>query len=290
MFLDRVMPRIADDDPELRTKRLRSFQAVLALAVGAEWLARSGPAIGDLTQTRQVLTVLAVFLVVPFLHRRLAPFRGLCILLFTFAEIAVTFPRSANHFWLAFLVSIPLALFRPDDEEESRWALGTLRIVFVVCIFYTGLQKLLHGYYFRGEVLAFYISQRETYRPLFSLMMPTSEIERLASYSYVVGAGPFTSDAPLFLLASNMSYAGEMLLPLLLLFRRTRLAGFAGLILLIVSIEAAAREIFFGVFFLMILFLFAPSDWNRKAWPFFVAFYVWAILNEFSILPKVTMF
>ncbi len=281
MFLERVMPRIASEEAEDRTRRLRSFQAAAALALGGEWLARSTPRIGDLNAKEYLLYAGAFLLALPFLHRRLAAFRGLMILLFATGHVALTFPQSANHAWLGLLIAIPLALFRFDNEEESRWALGSLRIAFVVCIFYTGFQKLLHGYYFQGEVLAFYVSQRESYRTAFSLIMPAAEIERLASYRYAVGAGPFTSSSPLFLIASNASWIGEIILPIMLLFRRTRLIAFIGLIALIVAIEVAARELYFGAFFLMILFLFAPSDWNRKALPGFIAFYVLALANEY---------
>jgi hypothetical protein len=130
-----------------------------------------------------------------------------------------------------------------------------------------------------------YIMLVDTFRDAFAWVLPAEEIARIRSYSFNPGQGPFRIDSGLFIVVSNVSWIAEIVFPLMLIPRKTRVIGIIGLLVTIVLIEIAAREIYFGLMVMMLLFLFAPFDANRKLLPAYVLFYLWSIPMALEWVP-----
>ena len=59
-------------------------------------------------------------------------------------------------------------------------------------------------------------------------------------------------------------------------------------ILVVVAIEAAAREIVFGVLMVNLLFLFLPGKWNERAFLPSLGVYIYLIAAVFGLVPMFT--
>ena len=68
----------------------------------------------------------------------------------------------------------------------------------VIVLFYSGLQKLLYGTYFRGQFLAFTVAQIDTFRKAMGFLLPAGELARLRSLSPLDPASAYRTSAPLF--------------------------------------------------------------------------------------------
>jgi hypothetical protein len=200
-------------------------------------------------------------------------------------DLVLAFPTHANHHYLIFLCAGILAATRSDSIEEKRLALGGLRWLLIIGVFWAGLQKLLYGYYFGGELLAYMAAEKSHAADLFALLLPADELARLTSLEAAPGAGPYRVASLPFVLASNLSVLGELLLPPLLLVRRTRLAAGIGLALLFLAIEIGAREIFFGLIVLQLLLLFAERPLLERALPLLLISYAAMLATIFGLLP-----
>jgi len=174
-------------------------------------------------------------------------------------QLALTFPQTANHFWLELLAVALLCLVRRDDPAGEALALRALRAVTLVVLFHTGLQKLLYGHFLHGDFLAYMIGRGDRFATAFRVLLPEAEIARLASYDpRLDGAGPYRVTLPLFVAASNLVWIAEMLLPVGLVFRRTRPFAAAAAIALVLAIQLGAREISFALLFSALLALSLP--------------------------------
>lgn len=205
-------------------------------------------------------------------HGRLA-----CRLAFPLAAWVVVwvFPFTPNHTFVALLVLGLFAWLEPAREEDAGLLLRGLRWLTVVVFFYAGLQKALHGMYFRGEFLTWMIAQGiERWEAIFGWTLSHAELTRLRSYPrYLVGAGPYRVDAPLLLLASNVVWLGELVLSGLMLLRRTRELAALLAIVLVFTIQLAPREFMFALLYTQMLLLFVRGDWNRRLLPLFLFAY-----------------
>lgn len=161
-----------------------------------------------------------------------------------------------------------LCLVRRGDVASEAAAVRALRAITLVVLFHTGLQKLLYGHFLHGDFLAYMIGRGERFATAFQLLVPDDEIARLSGYDpHLDGAGPYRVSLPLFVAASNLVWIAEMLLPVGLVFRRTRPFAAAGAIALVLSIQLGAREISFALLFsaLLALSLPWPARWQAKA-------------------------
>ncbi len=239
---------------------LRTFLLVLSLASVVLIPAQLWP------KTRRVGRVLALVLAV--------------------SMVIATFPRSGNHLYLvAFVLALCVRLEFSGPQMRDLLA-RSLRWLLVVVLFYSGLQKLAHGFYLDGQMLA-YLGDREGYAGLMALLTPEAEAQRIAAMPRLEGGGPFSTDAPLLLIVSNLTYVGEMGLPLLLLHPKTRRWAVLATFGLIVAIEIFAREVFFGLWFTALLLLFAKPATYRRAFVAVVVLDVAMILVRLGLLPEV---
>lgn len=211
-----------------------------------------------------------------------------CTVLF---RIVTMFPHGANHAYLLFFVFGLHALCDYRKPDQREWLLGTLKLIFLIVFFYTGLQKLLYGTYAEGEFFAVRIATTESFRTFFALFLPAEEIQRLASYSMVEGAGPFHLQSTIGLIVSRAAYTSEMVLPLLFLNRRTRALAVIGSVVLMILVECAAREFSFGMFFInfTLLFVSGALHW-RLRWVFVLGaaiMFVLRVLQALEMIPAV---
>ena len=119
------------------------------------------------------------------------------------------------------------------------------------------------------------------------MLISDEELARLLSLGTDLGAGPFRPDAPLLVLVSNLTWLLELILPLGLLWPRTRRISMIATILLFVAIQLGAHEVFFGGLMVGLLLLFARRDRLAGAVPWITGLYVVWLLRT-DVLQWVT--
>lgn len=232
------------------------------------------------------------------------PARAVCLILL--GEIYYALPDSTNH------VAVELALMvlftflderkRDKEGDEGRLLLCAVRWFVAVFFLYTGVQKLLYGYYFQGQFLAFVAATEERFAILFRWFIPDAEFERLLSYNEinratgepllinrgtmpgkmrpVLGAGPYIVDSLLFKLLSNAVYLFEIVAGALLLVPRVRTLAALGAMAFVVLIEIGARELTFGLLMFNLLFVFLEGAWNKRLFWVLVGGYGALVLHD----------
>jgi hypothetical protein len=190
------------------------------------------------------------------------------------------FPGSANHAYLELFICLLGAFLDVEHPDERRHLLRAARWLACVVLFYSGLAKLVHGYWFHGEMLAHQL-KFAYYRPVLGLLLPAGEFERLVAFTAQVGDGPYRVQSLPFVLGSNAVYLLEMGLALLLCIRRTRPQAALLALALIAAIEAGAREFFFGLVFGNLILLFTRRDTNTPAW--------WPVVGILALLVLIRL-
>ncbi len=203
------------------------------------------------------------------------------------AQIAITMPFTANHVFLELLCLGLLALLDESKQDEDELLLVAIRWLSAVFFFYTGLQKVLWGRYFDGQLLGYLTATEDRFAWFFQHFIPTVEFERLRAIGPPrAGAGPYRVDSLLFLAVSNSVYVFEMLAGVLLLVARTRWMAAIAAIGFVIMVELGAREIIFGALMINLLLLFVPGQWNKKLFGAFVVFYLYLCLaNRMAAVP-----
>ena len=181
------------------------------------------------------------------------------------------------------------AFLNVASAEERRLYLRALRWIAVVIFFWSGVQKLASGYWTNAEYLA-YSLQIPSYRRMLGALVSNADLTRLTGYHGQVGDGPYRVASWPLLVAANVTWALEIALAPLLVWARTRRLAVVAALAFLVGIEAAAREIFFGLVFTNILLVFVPSAVNRVAVPFFAAFLAVLALIRIGVLPAMTFY
>lgn len=194
-------------------------------------------------------------LALPLSFLRPAAATRAAVLLFA-ADCAGRFPQTANHAGLTLACLLFLSFLDERREDEAVLAGAALRLTPAIVFVWSGIQKVLLGTWDRGEFLAYSLARTPRFAPL-SLFVPREELFRLTSINpAAIGDGPYAFDSVVPLVLSNGTCVAELLLPLFLLFKRTRAAAATGLIILLLLIESVAREVFFGGLMLALLLLF----------------------------------
>ncbi len=253
----------AQDDDGHVASSLPAFQKILAMVIAAEYWTkglRDRPLM-SVVDWLQVAAVSSLVLLVLLGRQRRAAFAGLAVLQVWW--IAAYFPLTGNHRYLECFLCGLCATLALDRDDERLWLLRSVRWVTVVVLFFSGLQKLLHGYWFRGQFLAWSI-WRDNFRVALEPLLPAGEASRLLELGSAAGSGPYLISSPTVLLLSNAVWSAEILLAVLLVPRRTRSFAWPGAVLLVVLTEFVARELMFGVEFVAALMLFASSGLLRR--------------------------
>ena len=256
-----------DADVDHRSARLRAFRIFLLLF----GLVRSFVWVRTVEASEPGLALAAGLFAVGFLFsltRQYDHFASRLAVAAMAYQIFYSFPFTANHNYLEFYCYALLCLVGRDDEKGEELALVGLRWLTVIVLIHTGLQKLSYGYYFNGELLAFLIGAQERFSGFFAWFLPAAEIERLQSYNYMrIGSGPVRVSSPMFVLVSNLVWISEIVLPFLIVWRRTRWWAILATIVLVVVIQFGALEIGFGLLFVNLLLLFLSSRWQWSLFP-----------------------
>jgi len=201
-------------------------------------------------------------------------------------QLIQTFPLTHNHFFLELMAVTILSIVGRSEPCEEALALQGLQWLCAIVLFHIGVQKVLYGLYFQGELLAFMVGQTDRFASLFAFLLEEGEVERLRSYNvWETGAGPYRVSSIPFLLASNLVYLAELALAPLLLVRRTRNLAAGTAIAVVLAIQLGAREVGFAFLFVNLLLLFPDSDWNRRLLPAFILLGALALGAALEWLP-----
>ncbi len=285
--VDRWLNRVGHDGEELSGSKVRSFRRYLLLALAVEFWELIGywktqPLFG----VHLAVAVLAIAVCVwGWIHRRGrgATFAMLALMLI---DQSMAFPDNANHQYLYVILLCLMVFFDPDIVQERVTLLQTLRWLAVIGLAWAGFQKVLYGYYFGGEFLAFAIAQTSRFADLFGWLIPSDELARLQALRPGPGAGPYRVESLAFVLVSNLAYLLEIVVAVMLVVPRLRRWAFPAAIGYVIAIELGARELFFGGLMINLLLLFAARDLNRRFLPLFVLLYAYVLAMVFGILPR----
>jgi hypothetical protein len=209
------------------------------------------------------------------------------VLAVSIIRLANQFPVAANHQYLELGVLALGTLFDDRIKGESQLLLQSCRWLVATVLFWAGLQKMLHGYYFGGEFLSYAISQEARFAQIFGVLLPGDELARLLSYGRPapLGAGPYRAASWALLLISNATYFTEILVAIGLFIRRVRPFALCAAMALVVAIEVAAREVLFGALYLGLITLFARRALNWQLLPVFVALYAYLLAAGLGFVP-----
>ena len=204
-------------------------------------------------------------------------------------EVVDTLPLTANHVFLELLCLAYFALFDDRHEREGAVLLQCMRAMTAVFFFYTGLQKLLYGYYFQGEFLAYLAGTEERFSAFFKYFMSGEDLQRLQSYNEKrystmqwaprIGAGPYRVDSWSFVAVSNSVYIFEMAAGVLLAWRKARGPTVLAAIVFVILIELGARELTFGALMISLLLLFCSRPWMKWCWPVLAVGYALLLID-----------
>jgi hypothetical protein len=285
----RLTTFLGDDDARVRRTKLLVFETILVLVVCTEqWCHTLVGVRGTAPTTGQLALVTTVCGLATF-HPRLRRSGFVGLVLVHLLVAWRFFPATGNHRYLELILCTLAVLVDPRAEADRVPYLASLRWLVVLVLFYSGVQKLVHGYYFRGLYLAYAMVEAH-FRPIVSWMMPAAEAARLSALQPAVGSGPYLTGAPLLLLASNAVYATEIGLAGLLLLPRARPWAVPLVFVFLVAVESAAREVFFGTLFVSGALLFRHGATNRTLVPAVVLLMTALLLARVGVLPPVAFY
>ena len=287
--MDRVFALIDDADGTDQVARAWAFELVLILVIGAEYWLRAVPKWGQLAPAYYGHLAIATLCCLVALC---GPWRRLA-----FAVLAVShaglvwreFPSTGNHAYLEVLFCALAAFLRTSDPVEARVFVRAVRWMVVIIFFYSGLQKLLHGFWVHGQYLAFSLDSAG-FRPLLRRLLSPAEYTRLAALGGLPGDGSYRVTSWPLLVVSNGTWLAEMALAPLLVWRRTRLVAAVVGLLLLTGIEVGAREVFFGLIFVDAALCFLPVRLHQRAVPVVAAVLLALTLSRFGLLPEATFY
>lgn len=281
------MERIAhwlDGAPPDGDDQTRSFERALVLIVGGEYLSRALHA----AEVPPLLWAATLAIALTCAAVWTAWRRGALVAVVTlhFAVIVYEFPATGNHAYLELLFLGLLAFLDPERPEERRLFLNAGRWVTCVVLIASGLQKVAQGYYGGGQYFTYKMGT-ETYRTVLAPLLPAEEAARAVALDGRPGAGPYLSRSPLLLMTSRAVVLAEMALPPLLLVRATRTIAVVATLAVLLAIEAAAREVFFGLVMVNATLLFGPPSVQRGFVPFVALLVTSLLLVRLGLLPPV---
>lgn len=286
MISEQLMPRTKERHPALAAQ-VAAFESILVLVIATEYwdrLIKNWERLDSFLVVSAVVVSALGVLVLLGRARQLA-FLGISGVVATY--LAVVFPGGGNHEYLELLLCLLCAGIRADHEDERRLLVDAVRWMTCVVLFWAGVQKLVHGYYFAGEYLAYSVS-RESYASVFAWIMPPDELARLAGYDGSPGTGPYIVRDRLFVFVSTLTCVLEIVLAPLLLLRRTRLVALVAVVVLLAAIESAAREMFFFFILFNMLLLFLDNALNRRLIAPIAIVLACMLLVRMGVLPEVT--
>jgi hypothetical protein len=293
---DRLLRTTGDDAPHVARSKLRSYGRFLGLLVATEaWHALHYPAYRENVALHVAIALVLSTCAALLFWKPAERAAALVAVAALFVDLVSVFPENANHQYLGLVTMGLLALPRreggreagPADPEarEARLVLQALRWLIPIGFFWAGVQKAFHGYWFGGEFLAVRIATDPTFANALGVFLSSDELARLTSLVPGYGVGPYRVDEPLFRLLSNGTWIAELALAPLLLVPRTRLFAATSVVLFLLVVELAARELFFGLTMTALALLYTRGDANRIALPCFAAVLFYLLATSAGWLP-----
>lgn len=282
----RLLERLDDDERGSVPGKLQAFRIVFACVIVTEYGTKALARRGELAAGEFVaLLLIALFGALTLLPRtRRSAFGGIAALQLWY--VIDLFPLAGNHRYLEIVIAALLALLDEESEEERQWLLRSLRFTTIVVLFWSGVQKLAHGHWFRGQFLTF-STWRENFRTVLEPLLSPSESARLDSYSLEVGQGPFLASDLSLLLVSNGVWIAEIGLAVLLIPRWSRRFAWIAACVFLVLTEVAARELMFGVEFFCAMTLFDRGTATRRLAVPLLILLVWLWSVRLGLAPEV---
>jgi hypothetical protein len=274
------------DEPAARATKIRAFQTLFVLVICTEYWTK---ALAGWTELTPVDATALVVVSVMTAAALLLPGRRAVFAMFIVLQtwyLWTNFPHAGNHRYLELVLASLFVMLDEGNEAELRLLLRSVRWIVVVVLFYAGLHKLVHGYYFQGQFLV-YSMWREGFQTALGPLLPAQQLGRLTESVGAVGSGPYLATSPLVVGLSNVIWIAEIGLAILLVPRRTRTFAWIGTAVLIVATEAVARELMFGVEFLAAVLLFARADLVRPLVRPAAVFLGVLVLIRLGLLPEV---
>jgi uncharacterized membrane protein YphA (DoxX/SURF4 family) len=278
-----------DEDEVQRTLAVQTFRRLVLLHLCVQewfvWLVAVNP---PYSRSIVLLCACAYTLGLCFGWRRQRSRAAFAfVLAVSIVRVLDQFPFSANHHYLELGVLALGTLFDDRKKDEAQLLLQSCRWLVATVLFWAGLQKILHGYYFGGEFFGYAISQEPRFAQILGPLLPADELIRLQSYGRPapLGAGPYRSTSWALLLVSNATYLMEILIAIGLFVRRIRPLALCGAMALVIAIEVAAREVLFGALYLGLISLFSRRALNKQLFPMFVAIYAYLLAAGLGFVP-----
>ena len=268
---------------------MRAFQVIFILVLGTEYWLRAVPRWDQLSEAYFWHLGIAFMLCIAALSVRLRRPAFAALALAHTVLVAREFPATGNHAYLEIVLCALGAVLDPTIPAERTLYLRAARALVLIVFFWSGVQKLVNGYWTNGLYLAFAL-RTPSYRAVLWPLVPAVELERLASLGVEVGSGPYTPAAPTLVAVSNATWMFEIALAPLLAWRRTRVVGALAAIALVAAIEVGAREVFFGLVFLDGLLLFLPPAVQRGAVVGVALMLAMLALVRLGVLPEATFY
>jgi len=192
----------------------------------------------------------------------------------------------ANHVYAELMLLGLYALLDPDREDEALLLVCALRWMVALLLLWAGLQKLLYGTYFHAEFLCWMIARRPAFAAALAWVVPSDELARLvAAGGTQLGSGPYRTDSLLLILGSNAVWIAELVLPVMLLVRRSRVVGAVLAALFVLSIQLVAREVMFGLLYSQLVLLALPGRGFRRVAPLYALAYAYLAASLLGLVP-----
>ncbi len=130
------------------------------------------------------------------------------------------------------------------------------------------------------------IAWRPAFAQALGWILPAEELARLSAAGGVaIGSGPYRADSLWLVLASNAVWITELVLPAMLVVRRTRVIGAVLAALFVLSVQLVARETMFGLLYSQLVLLTLPGRAFRRIAPIYAVAYAYLVGYLLGILP-----
>ncbi|WP_150106034.1 hypothetical protein [Rubinisphaera brasiliensis] len=206
-------------------------------------------------------------------------------------EFSTAYWSGANHFHLITYMVIAtsaglllISFLQKNAAETSEINLAAwstilfVRWFVVFFMLWTGINKLLYGTYFRGQYLAALAARPGSFHSFYRFVLTEAEMEAISDSPF----GPFRFQSWLAIAAANVVYVSEIAAGLMLLIPRFAVWGASATLLILVGIEAAARELVFGTIMLQAVVSYFPKFFLKRGWQMCV--FAYALVALYFIL------
>ncbi len=208
---------------------------------------QAGQLVGRATQSWWVLW-LGYVLAAGLAAKRLTTAAAWALVALGAAQCWLLFPRTANHAYLGVILSLMLAL-------EAEALVGFLT---AIVFFWSGVQKLAHGYWFDGQMLGWLVVTRPDVAATVRPFLDEATLSRLAEVRVdVEQSGPLSLAWP-WRLVSNAVWLIALLAPVAWPMPKVRRHA-GGVVLVVVwGIQCIAHEFEFGLLLTLCALVSAP--------------------------------